>query len=75
MPFREPGLGPEGIHFILVPFPPGWSCQAGITRRRALAENDFIWSLQLGKLRPPLSPTLPLLSLDPLGTATRTPGR
>lgn len=45
--------GPEGTHFILVPFPPG---QAGITRR-AWAENDFIGSLQLGKLRPPLSPT------------------
>lgn len=59
VPFRGPGPGPEGTHFILVPLPPGCSYQAGITRRRAWAENDFIRSLQLGKLRPALSPTLP----------------
>ncbi|GAB1295344.1 hypothetical protein APTSU1_001057800 [Apodemus speciosus] len=55
---RVPGPGPEGTHFILVPFPPGCSYQAGITRR-AWAENDFIRSLKLGKLRPALCPTLP----------------
>lgn len=58
VPFRGPGPGPEVTLFILVPFPPGCSHQAGITRR-AWAENDFIGSLQLGKLRPALSPTLP----------------